>query len=88
MIRVPILKKVFKNDGRTFGGMYAAETFLTTMGYSYGSTSHSGPVPICKGEYTLPEKWHNLSRVERNQVDGIMDSKDWRNGDVAVILYN
>lgn len=82
-----LIEKTFKEEG-TFQGMYAAQKWLHDEGYSYGSTTrHSDPVAIRKGEYDLPQKWHNFSALGRQSVDGIMTSNDWREGEVKVIIY-
>lgn len=87
-------EKVFESKG-TFASKHEAEGWLSKNGYSYGSTSCSRgwdkdgdpPVPIRKGEYDLPQKWHNLSREGKESLDGVMISSDWREGAVKVILF-
>lgn len=82
----------FKKPG-TFGGYYAACGWLSAHGYSYGSTSNNRstgakePVAICKGEYNLPQKWHNLSKEEKQSVIGVMDSNDYREGEVKIYFF-
>ena len=77
----------FKEEG-TFQSYYAAEGYLAHIGYSCGSLDGSfNPVAIQKGEYTLPEKWHNFKAKDKNVIAGIMTSNDWREGEVKVTLY-
>lgn len=87
-------EKSFKEDG-TFQSMYAAQGWLHKNGYSYGSTSKGRttcgplPVPIQKGKYyTFAQKWNNISKEERKNVDGVMISNDFREGSVIVYLFN
>lgn len=78
---------IFKKDG-AFKSMYAAYSWLRENGYSYGSTTrYPMPVAIRKGIYDLPQKWHNLTVEEAASVDGIITSKDWREGEVKVKIY-
>jgi hypothetical protein len=84
-----ILQEITFNDKNgTFENMYAAFGWLTHSGFSYGSTDrYPNPVAIQKGEYTLPQKWHNFTAKQKSQVDGIITSNDWREGEVKVIIY-
>lgn len=82
----------FKVDG-TFQSLYAAERWLKENGYSYGSgcksrtTGAPMPIAIQKGEYDLPQKWINFDKEDKEDVDGVMVSYDFREGDVTVILF-
>lgn len=85
-------KLSFKEKG-TFKSFWAAQGWLTCHGFSYGSTACNrgvgGPVPLalCKGEYTLPQKWHNLTHAEKKSVIGVMISNDFREGEVTIIFF-
>lgn len=76
-----------------FQSMYAAQGWCSAHGYSYGSGSKdrmSGrnlPTAIVKGEYNLPQKWHNMEEEEQNGVDGVMVSHDWREGTVHIYIF-
>lgn len=71
-----------------FENLYAAQGWLTVSGFSYGSTDrYPNPVAFQKGEYTLPEKWHNFTAKHKSQVAGIITSSNWREGEVKVIIY-
>lgn len=71
----------------TFESFYEAGHWLSENGYSCGSTSCMSPVAIRKGEYDLPQKWHNLSKEEIDSVDGIMFSSNFREGEVEIYIY-
>ena len=75
------MKKTFK-DERTFGAYNAAETWLRSRGYSYGSMSAPHPTGIMRGD-VLIAKWKNLTAVERAQCDGTITG-DFRDGPVVV----
>lgn len=82
----------FKEPG-TFKSYWAACGWLNKNGYSFGSTSvnrQSGgkqPVAVTKGEYDLPQKWHNLSKQEQESVIAVIDSDDYREGEVRIIFF-
>lgn len=90
--RKEIQRLNFKEEG-TFQSMYAAQGWLKKNGYSYGSTCKSRvtgaslPVAIQKGEYDLPQKWIHFEKEDKDNVDGIMISHDFREGDVTIVLY-
>lgn len=80
----------FKKDG-DFQSLYSAQEYLNKNGFVYGSLCGDLPVAIVKGkdfsDYKLPEKWKNFSDKEKNQVDGIIKSNDFRNGIVVVLIF-
>lgn len=78
-----MFKKVFDQPG-TFQALYAAQTWLTQNGYSYGSTCVDQPVGILKGDYCIA-KWRNLTRAEIAVLDGRLEG-DVRNGPLTVTL--
>lgn len=83
-----ILQEITFNEKGTFESVYAAQGWLITSGYNYGSMDgRFNPIAFQKGEYTLPEKWHNFTAKQKTQVDGIITSNDWREGEVKVIIY-
>lgn len=76
--------KEFDLEG-VFESHWAAERWLTENGYEYGSGCVSCPIAITKGEYNLPQKWRNMTTIERNSVDGILESG--RTGKAKITLY-
>jgi hypothetical protein len=67
---------------------YAAERWLCQSGFDTGSLdAPHNPVAFVKGDYDLPQKWHNLKPKHKALIDGIMTSTDWREGEVKVIIY-
>lgn len=85
--RIIKTEKRFNVSG-TFESLYAAEKFLSTNGYSYGSLCRNEPVAIRKGEYDLTQKWKNFTKDDEAAIDGVMVSYDFRNGEVVVYLFN
>jgi hypothetical protein len=89
----PVHTRMVFNEPGTFKSFYSACGWLSANGYSYGSTTKDRklckylPVAICKGEYNLPQKWHNLTREERKSVSGVMVSNNFREGEVTLIFF-
>lgn len=77
----------FKVEG-TFQSFYASIAWLHKNGYSYGSTDTGRNVAVQKGEYTLTQKWKNFDDEEKELVDGVIYSEDYREGDVYVLLLD
>ncbi len=79
--------KVFEVEG-TFNSKYAAEKWLHDNGYSYGSSERENPIAVMKGEYELPQKWSNISKMGKEVVDAVIVSDDFREGSVSVIIFS
>lgn len=83
----------FKVDG-TFSSMYAANGWCSRNGYTYGSmckdrnTMQNNPVALRKGRYDLPEKWINFDEEEKESIDGVIVSNDFREGEVKIYIFN
>lgn len=82
-----VKQKIAFNKPGTFKSYWAAEGWLKENGYSCGSMAHPNPTAICKGEYDLPEKWHNLTLKQKKNIAGLIISKDFREGEVTIILF-
>jgi len=76
--------KIFHGDGSTFSARYEAEKWLTENGYSYGSSCAMFPTGIVKGENIYIAKWRNMSKKERNALDGELHAN--REGDAKIIF--
>ena len=79
-----------KKEDRLFDALYQAQSYLNDLGYSYGSlaVTSSPNVAVRKGEYDLPQKWHNLDKEDIASIDGVIRSLDYREGHVTVMLFN
>lgn len=75
--------KTFPNTGTVFSGLSAASMYLKRKGYSLGTMDVPNPIAVVKGKWRIG-KWNNLLKVEREAVDGIMESDNFRDGDVIV----
>lgn len=78
-----ILQEITFNEKGTFQSYYAAEAWLFQSGFDTGSLdAPNNPVAFQKGEYKLPQKWHNFTDKDKGKADGIITSSDWRDGEV------
>lgn len=87
--RKVIEQKTFNEKG-TFKAMYAAQSWLRSKGYDYGSTSAIEPTAVMKGDYYsygLPHKMKNFSAKDKASIHGIITG-EMREGPVTVKLYN
>lgn len=79
---------IFKKRG-DFQSLYAAERWCSENGYECGSLDGLGqPIALKKGEYDLPQKWHNFNVAQKKSIDGYMISSNWREGEVKVVIFN
>lgn len=81
------VKYTFSVPG-TFESYYAACKWCSDNGYSDGSTDTGVHVALRKGEYDLPQKWKNMSEADKGSVDGVMASRDFREGSVTIYIFN
>jgi hypothetical protein len=77
----------FKAEG-TFESYYMAQGWCSEHGYEEGSMCGDLPIGIKKGEYDLPWKWKNMNAKEKNSLDGIIISTDFREAQVEIIIFN
>jgi len=88
--KIMVQQNFTKKEDRPFDALYQAQSYLNNLGYEYGSlaVTSSPNVAVRKGEYDLPEKWHNLDKKEIASIDGVIRSLDYREGQVTVMLFN
>jgi hypothetical protein len=88
--KILVQQNFTKKENRPFDALYQAQSYLNDLGYSYGSLSvtSSQNVAVKKGEYDLPQKWHNFDKEEISLIDGVIRSLDYREGQVTVMLFN
>lgn len=75
--------KIFTVPGN-YAAWHAAESWLTTRGFSIGRMQGPDPRGIIHGDYDI-QKWHNLNHAERAALDGTM-AGSMRNGPITVTL--
>jgi hypothetical protein len=80
--KILVQQNFTKKEDRPFDALYQAQSYLNDLGYSYGSLSvtSSPNVAVKKGEYDLPQKWHNFDKEEISLIDGVIRSHDYREG--------
>lgn len=75
--------------GGDFDGYYAAERRLSELGYTRGSMCRSEPIGFADSDkYTYIAKWYNIDVKERGELDGVMVTSSFRNGEVRIIFFN
>ena len=70
----------------TFQAFYKAEGLLKELGYTVGSMQGDAPIGISL-KYDYISKWYKMNSSEHKLLDGIMISKDFREGSVQVIFF-
>jgi hypothetical protein len=86
--RIVTEEKIFENTGPLFSGMYAAEEFLRSEGWVYGSTcAKSDLVGFHHPSIEITQKWHNYDERCKKLIAGVMQSSDYRNGSVKIIFF-
>jgi len=80
------ITKIFNNKG-TFAAIHAAEEYCKSKGYSVGIMDGDSPIALVHRPMNYIAKWHNLSHADRESVDGVIESEDFRKGPVKVTFY-
>lgn len=65
-------RKEFECNGETFHASYAAQRWLTEMGFSYGPSSVDGPQGVVMRPDAYIPKWRNMTEDERGALDGTL----------------
>lgn len=72
----------------TFKAFYAAEGRLKELGYTVGSMCRQEPIGFADGDkYGYVAKWYNMNQSEKNMLDGVMISDDFREGGVTIVFF-
>lgn len=69
-----------------FGALYEAQGWLHNNGYTYGSMDFPCRfIAAVRGdEYNLPFKLHNMSKEDREKIDAVIYSLDFREKEVEI----
>lgn len=81
-------KRTFKHAGESFSACNEAEKYLRSHGFSIGSMCMDEPRGLKKGANVWIHKWRNLSIQDKDSLDGVMTSDDFRDGDITIHLYS
>lgn len=69
-----------------FGALYEATHLLSQKGFSVGWLDDKNPIGFAIGA-AGPQKWYNLSKEEKAELDGVLVSEDFMTKDVKIILF-
>lgn len=76
----------FYGEDSAFQGLACAKRFLQSLYYDYGSMESDNPIGISR-HCIVQGKWSNMTSEERDMLDGIIESEDFRYGPVHVSLF-
>lgn len=71
MSRYPHVIRFEPADGDDFAALHAAEAWLRTRGWSWGSLQSRAPCGIIRGDAGIG-KWRHLNQASQDAMDGIM----------------
>ena len=72
----------------TFEAFYAAESYLEELGYAVGSMCSREPIGFKHGDDRVA-KWYNLSKEDKEQLDGVMlPEPEFREGGAVILFLN
>ncbi len=82
-----VVKELKFNEKGTFESLNKARCWLNENNYSDGSLCGDKPVGLLKGDFFIA-KWKNLTTEEIKELDGVMISNDFREGEVFLLFFN
>jgi hypothetical protein len=72
----------------TFQAYYKAEQRLKDLGYTVGSMCRTEPIGFADADkYDYVSKWYNMNRDEKDLLDGVMVSDDFREGGATLVFF-
>lgn len=69
-----------------FGALYEATHLLSQKGFSVGWLDDKNPIGFAIGA-AGPQKWCNLSKEEKAELDGVLVSEDFMTKAVKIIFF-
>lgn len=79
------MRKVFTNTGEAFSAINEAREWLGKNGFSVGSMEGRCPIGVHRGDAYI-SKWTRMSLEEQRKLDGMLESHDFRDGDVVLTV--
>ncbi|SPL71760.1 hypothetical protein [Acinetobacter stercoris] len=70
-----------------FEAYHSACNWCDDNGFSHGSMARDMPIGILKGDWSIA-KWYNLTHEEREQLDGFLESPNFHEGPVFIVIKN
>jgi|SRR5882672_6635050 len=70
-----------------FGASYEAEEYLNNKEYFLGVMDGSNPIGFASDDYIIANKWHNLSKEDKDKLDGVLISEDYKLKNVKIIFF-
>jgi hypothetical protein len=78
-------KIIFTGNNTTFSAYYDAMNWARDNGYTVGEMERNSPIGIHKDAGYI-SKWTRMTIVEKRELDGTINSSDFRNGTVTIEL--
>jgi len=80
--------KYFPSRATSFSALNDASNYVKTLNFTQGSLCESEPVGLAKkDEYDSIAKWRNISKEDRDKLNGVLLSNDFRNGAVCAVIF-
>ena len=72
----------------TFDAVHKAEAYLRELGYTIGSMERSNPIGFADDrQIQYVSKWNNMTSAEHKTLDGVLESRDFREGSVTILFF-
>ena len=76
---------IFKGE-KPYEALSLAYKYLIANGYSFGVEDSKNPIGIKKGNYIV-KRWSYMSAKEKETLDGILESENFRVNRIKLIIF-
>lgn len=80
-------KTIIRGPNVEFGALYEAEDYLASLDIIIKTGWLDGNNPIGLAKEYIPSKWHNLSQADKDKLDGVLVSEDFKLSNVKIIFF-
>jgi len=82
-------KTITRGPNTEFGALYEAQEYLQSRQYIVGSLDGDNPIGFSNQMlgWSSMAKWRNLSKEDKDKLDGVLVSECFRTKDVKIIFF-
>jgi len=86
--RKVLYTETFPAEG-TFASIGKAQNRLRDLGYTIGSMCRNEPIGFADdSKYGYVAKWYDIPREDKDLLDGVVISGDFREGEAKIVWFN
>lgn len=80
------MQRIIFKGSNPYEALSLAYKYLIAKGYSFGVENNKNPIGIKKGN-CIVKRWSYMSAKEKETLDGILESKNFRGNRIKLIIF-